>query len=248
MPDAIARVISIGTKRQYDTQRLQKFVSSTCLPPGCKATMQPGTGILEILCESQQLVDYLWRTHESFLHLLTMERIVIRTQNGSDVEPAAVEKLLAAKQSRYQRGSSTMKNGQLSSVQDDIATLRILERIYTSDPKPISLVSLETHTNLYFNRALLSMLGVEPQKARSRNLKPYWLRPEEMRPDLPSDYIPMQLQEILDELRASSLLQNRRYTGWRENQYGIWTADIEAIQVQGEWARMMVTHDFEPAN
>ncbi|HAZ43031.1 MAG TPA: hypothetical protein DCZ55_00605 [Cyanobacteria bacterium UBA11371] len=59
MPDAIARVISIGTKRQYDTQRLQKFVSSTCLPPGCKATMQPGTGILEILCESQQLVDYL---------------------------------------------------------------------------------------------------------------------------------------------------------------------------------------------
>ena len=46
-------------KRQYDTQRLQKFVSSTCLPPGCKATMQPGTGILEIRCESQELVDYL---------------------------------------------------------------------------------------------------------------------------------------------------------------------------------------------
>ncbi|MFB2983121.1 hypothetical protein [Microseira sp. BLCC-F43] len=65
-----------------------------------------------------------------------------------------------------------MKNGQLSSVQDDTATLRILERIYTSDTKPISLVSLETHTNLYFNRALLSMLGVEPQKVRHRNLKP----------------------------------------------------------------------------
>lgn len=236
-------------KRKYDIQRSAQLLDflKKILPVGCEADVVPGSGILQILCSTDEEVDNIWENHSEFLPYLTTERLVIKTKSGSSHYTATTRALVDAWKS-YREASFMNSNLSLNLCNDSLVR-QVAEDIYSCDIKPRSVVSLETHTNLFFNQALINLLGTTPQDIRTRDLRFYWLRREEMGPAKllsSGNQLPPQLTDLINELRQCSLLQNRRYHGWLNDQYGIWTADIEAFDLHGEWVRKMTTHDFEP--
>ncbi|MBD1878362.1 hypothetical protein [Coleofasciculus sp. FACHB-T130] len=214
-------------KQEYDAERFRQTLSELRLPAGCTPHFNLGTGILEIVCESDDLVEQIWRDQRSLLPYIRAERITVKSEGGSSVLTAATDSLLNAWEKGSQ-GASHM-NGNGIRLNRDPVILRIAERIYNNEKHPMALVSLETHTNLHFNQALIEMTGSSPKELRTKNLKLHWLSPEELRPDIYSQYLndsrlPPELEQVEIKLRQQNFLPAEQYRGWRGREYGTWTS------------------------
>lgn len=236
-------------KQDYDAERSHQTLSRLRLPEGCTPRFKLGTGILEIICDSKDLVNKVWRDHRSLLPYIRAERITVKSECGSSELTAATDSLV----NLWDKDSQgAFMNGNGIKLNRDPIILRAAERIYNNTNQPMALVSLETHTNLHFNQCLIEMMGAPPKELRTRNLKLHWLSPEELHPSVYSQYLtdsrlPSQMEQMEAKLRQQSTLPAERYRGWLGNDYGIWTSDIEIVEMQdGEWGRLMTTLDFQP--
>lgn len=206
------------------------------LPNDCVVQLIAGAGILEVQCPSAARAKQVTRSSLPILaEMACVERIIIRSTDGEHQITASVSAILSLQRSKMH--STTNSNYKMQ---------KLSEKVYGSS-EPTALVSIETHKNIIFNDGVIALMGMAPAQLRSVDLRVYWRKPEEMNPSvLTSEQLPGQLEALLRELRQNSLLKNRRYSGWRGNQFGVWTATIEAVEMQaGEWGRLMTTHDFE---
>jgi hypothetical protein len=226
-------------KKQFDLARHPDIANlQEILPPDCLLRFIPGTGVLQIICPDAARVKLVGRHYLATLaERVEVERIIIRSASGDHHISATVSAILSVKRSKMQSTTNTNYNCQMQ---------KLSESIYGSS-QPKALVSIETHKNMLFNDGVVALMEMSPSQLYSADLRLYWRSPEEMTPSAClSDRLPEQLDLVLRELRQCSVLENKRYSGWKANQFGVWTATIEAVQIQNEWARLMTTHDFEP--
>lgn len=100
----IIKVVTIA-KRHYDEMRLKSIINKCRFPAGCTPRMILGSGVLEIVYESQSLVDSFWRSYRAYIPIdaLVIERLCVKVASDKNPQSVSVEKLLLARNSREAR-------------------------------------------------------------------------------------------------------------------------------------------------
>ena len=238
--DFLRKVLDI---RGY--QNLSGLLLSESLE-SCKLTFQHETRIVTIRCSSDQLMAETWRKVPTFIHRLLgiCDHVKVESEITGRNISAPVDLICK----NFLQGLSTMKQSPPASVE----FRRLEEEIHSCD-LPQALVSIHTHRNLIVNSALENYLQVEESDLKERDLRLYWLAKEELLPEriqslLKSSLdLPSSLAEVLEDLKQTAKLENRKYRAWKENVYGVYTANIELVELPNfNFARKMTTLDFQP--
>ena len=125
------------------------------------------------------------------------------------------------------------------SEQDALEDLKILERVVRTN-FPRGLCALESDNMIWANPALVKLVGVSPEEARSRNVRSLWQA---------SDRSRLALEEIKKNLRQESNLPNFPYEAeLNPGQLYSFCSSFEAVYLPGqrEWARLVTIYEAAP--